>query len=77
MKQSIIKNLIKEEIKNLLKEEKQDPTQQHVQEFISQVLKLGSKQNIFDSFMTSNNIKEDELSTFIEMVVDEIKKTYL
>ena len=77
MKTSELKALIKEEIKGVLSEaEKAKPTDQHVSDFISDVLKLGSKQNIFDTFIRKNNIDPNELSTFISMVANKLKEKW-
>lgn len=78
MKKSILHELIKEELLYVLQENaKVDPTVEHAKSFIVDTLKLNSKQNLFDSFMKKNNIKESELSTFVELVVKEITKSYL
>jgi hypothetical protein len=44
--------------------------------FISDVLKLGSRQNLFDSYMKKNGIKPDELSTFVNQVIDKLDKDW-
>ncbi len=44
--------------------------------FISDVLKLGSRQNLFDSYMKKNGIKPDELSTFVNQVIDKLDKNW-
>jgi nucleoid DNA-binding protein len=69
MKKSELRQIIREELKN-----SSSPTQSDVKEFITQVLKVGTKQNLFDSFLKRKNINSNELSTFVKMVADELKK---
>jgi hypothetical protein len=42
--------------------------------FISSVLKLGSRDNIFDKFMKKNKIRSDELITLVNLVGKELSK---
>ena len=44
--------------------------------FIEDVLKLGSKQNLFDSYIKKNGIKPDELSDLVNRVIDELNKKW-
>jgi hypothetical protein len=44
--------------------------------FISDVLKLGSRQNLFDAYMKKNDINPDELSTLINQVIDTLDKKW-
>lgn len=69
MKKSLLKQLIREELKN-----SSPPTQDDAKEFITQILKVGTKQNLFDSFLKRKKINSSELSTFVKMVADELKK---
>jgi len=45
--------------------------------FCKEVLKLGSKENIFDEYMKKHNIPAEELSTFMQKVVENIQKNYI
>lgn len=56
-----------------LKENKLKPSKENVQEFIYDILKLGSKKNLFDTFLKRKKLNPDELSTFVKMVADELK----
>jgi hypothetical protein len=44
--------------------------------FINDVLKLGSKQNLFDTFMKKNGISPDELSVLVNQVIDTLDKKW-
>ena len=44
--------------------------------FISDVLKLGSKQNLFDAYMKKNGISPDELSALVNQVIDTLDKKW-
>lgn len=46
-------------------------------EFITQVLKLGSKDNLFDAFMKKKGMNADEMSALVKMVATEIEKKWL
>jgi len=48
-----------------------------VELFCKDVLKLGSKENLFDKFMKENGIKSENLSDFIKEVISYIQKTYI
>jgi hypothetical protein len=45
-------------------------------DFINDVLKLGSKQNLFDTFMKKNGISPDELSVLVNQVIDTLDKKW-
>lgn len=45
-------------------------------DFINDVLKLGSKQNLFDTFMKKNGIDPDELSVLVNQVIDTLDKKW-
>ena len=55
-------------------EGKRLPTTRDAERFILSVLKLGSKENLFDSFMKKEGISPDELSIFVDMVGDRLKE---
>jgi len=46
-------------------------------EFITQVLKLGTKDNLFDAFMKKKGMNADEMSALVKMVSTEIEKKWL
>ena len=50
------------------------PTTQDADSFLTGVLKLGSKENLFDAFMKKGGIGPDELSVFVDMVGDRLKE---
>ena len=54
--------------------ETREPTQRDAKDFITQILKLGTKNNLFDKYMSKNKISSYELSTFVEMVAGELKR---
>ncbi len=41
--------------------------------FITQVLKLGSKDNLFDAFMKKEGIDPNDVGEFVKLVADEIQ----
>ena len=59
------------EIKN--ENEQINPLTAHAKDFISNVLKMGSKQNLFDVYMQSHNIRPDLLHDFIQTVKQELE----
>lgn len=59
--------------KEFLNEGQRPPTDDDADQFISDVLKLGSRTNLFDSFMKKKNLNPNDLSTFVQMVADQIK----
>jgi len=46
-------------------------------EFITQVLKLGTKDNLFDAFMKKKGMNADEMSALVKMVATEIETKWL
>jgi hypothetical protein len=44
--------------------------------FISDILKLGSKQNLFDAYIKKNGIEPSELSTLVNQVIDALDKKW-
>jgi hypothetical protein len=55
-------------------EGKRLPTTRDADKFLADVLKLGSKENLFDSFMKKEGIGPDGLSVFVDMVGDRLKE---
>lgn len=51
-------------------------TTRDADKFISEVLKLGTKQNLFDQFMEQEGIDSSELSTLVDLVADRIKEKW-
>ena len=54
-----------------------DSLEDHADKFISDVLKMGTKKNLFDVYMKKNNIHESKLSEFVENVISKMRKDYL
>jgi hypothetical protein len=75
MKVSQLKALIREEVRKTLNEAKV-PDEGDAAKFIQDVLKLGSRQNLFDTFIKKEKIDPNELSTLIELVADRLKKKW-
>ena len=46
-------------------------------EFVKDVLKLGSRDNLFDKFMKKKQIPSDDLADFMAQVISEIQYLYL
>lgn len=59
-----------------LNEGSKKPTAADVDDFISTVLKLGSKSNLFDTYMKRKGLDQDELSVFVWWVADRIKSKW-
>jgi len=74
MKVSQLRQLIREEVGGVLNEN--IPSERDADMFISQVLKLGSKDNLFDKYMKGKKINPDELSTLIGLVADRLKSKW-
>ena len=74
MKVSQLRQLIREEVGGVLNEN--IPSERDADMFISQVLKLGSKDNLFDKYMKSKKINPDELSTLVGLVADRLKSKW-
>jgi hypothetical protein len=56
-----------------LNEGQRPPSTADADQFIGEVLKLGSRSNLFDAFMKKRSLDPNELSTFVQMVADQIK----
>ncbi len=74
MKVSQLRQLIREEVGGVLNEN--IPSERDADMFIGQVLKLGSKDNLFDKYMKGKKINPDELSTLIGLVADRLKSKW-
>lgn len=74
MKLHELKQLIREEVRGVINEN--IPSERDADMFISQVLKLGSKDNLFDKYMKSKKINPDELSTLVGLVADRLKSKW-
>jgi len=73
-----LERLIQEEIRKVLAENRgRQPSESDVSDFVTRVLRLGSRDNIFDKYMSKKGIDPYELSTFMRMVIDDIKTHYL
>ena len=73
-----LERLIQEEIRKALAENRgRQPSESDVSDFVTRVLRLGSRDNIFDKYMSKKGIDPYELSTFMRMVIDDIKTHYL
>jgi hypothetical protein len=74
MKLQELRQMIREEVRGVINEN--IPSERDADMFISQVLKLGSKDNLFDKYMKSKKINPDELSTLIGLVADRLKSKW-
>jgi len=45
-------------------------------QFISDVLKMGSRDNLFDKFIKKEKINPDELSMLVSLVADRLKEKW-
>lgn len=73
-----LEQLIREELIKVLAEARgKQPSESDASEFVTRILQLGSRNNIFDKYMSKKGIDPMELSTFMRMVIDNIKKYYL
>jgi hypothetical protein len=61
---------------DFLNESTKMPTVQDADAFISDVLKLGSRVNLFDQFMKKEGINPNELTTLVTMVADRMKEKW-
>jgi len=71
MKKSELRRIIREEL-----ERENSILEPHAEDFIREVLKLGSKNNIFDSYLKRKNIKPELLSDFTHIVANLILKKW-
>ena len=74
MKLQELRQMIREEVGGVLNEN--IPSERDADMFIGQVLKLGSKDNLFDKYMKGKKINPDELSTLIGLVADRLKSKW-
>jgi len=58
-------------------EEQKVVTSKQADAFIADVLKLGSKDNLFDKFLKKEGYSPDEVSTLMSIVVDRIREKWL
>lgn len=75
MKSGNLKQLITEEVRKAIAE--QTPNMKHefekpARDFIINVLKFGSKRNVFDVYMKKNNMNESDLTAFVAYVANKI-----
>jgi hypothetical protein len=56
--------------------ESRDLETSDAKDFVTDVLKLGSKQNLFDAYIKKNGIKPDQLSDLVNQVIDELNKNW-
>lgn len=76
IKKSQLKEIIREELSNVTLNEVnfREVTERDAKDFISDVLKLGSKANIFDVYMKKNKINPDDLFKLVTLVGKELLK---
>ena len=74
MKLQELRQLIREEAKGVINEN--IPSEKDADDFISQVLKLGSKDNLFDKYMKAKKMNPNELSTLVGSVADRLKEKW-
>ena len=74
MKLHQLRQLIREEAKGIINEN--IPSEKDADDFISQVLKLGSKDNLFDKYMKAKKMNPNELSTLVGSVADRLKEKW-
>lgn len=70
-----LKEIIREELNNIT--ENKNVTKMDADKFISDVLKLGSKNNLFDTFMKREGISSDQLFSLVSLVVEQLKTKWL
>ena len=75
MKKSELRQLIREEARGIVNEN--IPSERDADGFIRDVLKLGSKDNLFDKYMKSKKLNSNELSTLVELVADKLKNKWV
>jgi len=87
MKLQQVKQLIREEVRRITKSitikelgkkviNKNIPSERDADIFINQVLKLGSKDNLFDKYMRRKEINPDELSTLVGLVANRLNSKW-
>lgn len=70
-----LKEIIREELNSIT--ENKNVTKMDADKFISDVLKLGSKNNLFDTFMKREGISSDQLFSLVSLVVEQLKTKWL
>lgn len=70
-----LKEIIREELNTIT--ENKNVTKMDADKFISDVLKLGSKNNLFDTFMKREGISSDQLFSLVSLVVEQLKTKWL
>lgn len=74
---SQLREIIREELNQIEEAElRTNVTTSDADNFISDVLKLGSKNNIFDMWMKKNKISPNELSTLVSLVTAQLQKKW-
>jgi hypothetical protein len=58
---------------NYITEGNRTPSEEDAKQFISEVLKLGDRSNLFDAYMKKHGLNPNDLYTFVHMVADQIK----
>ena len=56
--------------------ESRDLKNSDAKDFVTDVLKLGSKQNLFNGYIKKHGIKPDQLSDLVNQVIDELNKNW-
>ena len=74
MKLHELRQIIREEVRGELNES--IPSEKDADGFIRDVLKLGSRENLFDKYMKRNKISADELSTLVGLVADRLRSKW-
>ncbi len=70
-----LKEIIRDELNTIT--ENKNVTKMDADKFISDVLKLGSKNNLFDTFMKREGINSDQLFSLVSLVVEQLKTKWL
>jgi hypothetical protein len=61
---------------NFLTEGNRTPSEADAKQFISDVLKLGDRSNLFDVYMKKHGLDPNDLYMFVHMVADQIKTNW-
>lgn len=72
MKKSELQEIIREEISKKLNEDTK--VSNLANGFIQDVLKMGSRENLFDAYLKKNKVKDDLLNELIIEVIEILKK---
>lgn len=73
----ITKSQLRKMIRYELNENIRSVSNSDADKFIESVLKLGSRDNIFDKFMRTNKISSDQLSKLVELVARRILERWV